>query len=421
MSRKPRASASSMLTTYASDPVRFLGNSPSPIYDPQYGHNIPMFTKTMIPAMLRDGRVRFGLQMIKGPVQYNTVFVEAERSSNPGLVDLLKANGAEFVYKVSSDNKELESLILRTLRKFWTNGLHDALTAIEWGFSCCQVVYRQDKDSKLSYDYLKWYHPDSVNPLMIKHRLIGARLKGITDHENGLDMFFPKILWHIHERSVNPIFGQSRLEWCSIPWHESYVCYGARDIRRTWFIKNAFDGGEMRYPIGKTKVGTTEIDNLVLATQMMGNMRTGGFRVFPDDVNAATGQQKWTYTAPAANITPNGLMEYPKELRYEILEAMGIPPEVTESQNDNGMGSATGRKVPMMIYYSTLAHLCDQVIFDLKSQVLDYLALVNYKSTDFTIERVTLEDAMLPEQAPNEVAPQSDLVTQTEENTNLQV
>jgi len=154
---------------------------------------------------------------------------------------------------------------------------------------------------------------------------------------------------------------------------------------------------------------------------MMANMRTGGFRVFPDDVNATTGQQKWAYTAPSANITPNGLMEYPKELRYEILEAMGIPPEVTESQSDNGMGSATGRKVPMMIYYSTLAHLCDQVIFDLKAQVLDYLALVNYNSKDYQIERVTLEDAMIAQQAPEEVTPQKDLVSQTEENTNLQV
>ena len=421
MTSAPKTSVDDMLTTYAIDPVRLLGNSPSPVFDPQYGHNIPLFTRTMIPAMLRDGRIRFALQMIKGPIQYNTLFIEAEKASNPGLIDILKANGAEFIYKVESENKELQDFLVRTLRNFWRNGLKEVLHAIEWGFSCNQVVYSLDqKTGQLKYDYLKWYHPDSVNPLMYEHRMVGARIKGVAGHENGVDLYFPKTLWHVHERSINAVFGQSRCEWASIPWHESYVCYGARDIRRTWFIKNAFDGGEIRYPIGKTKIGTTEVDNIDLAVKILANMRTGGFRVFPDDINPASGQQKWTYIAPSANITPNGLMEYPKELRYEILEAMGIPPEVTESQNDNGMGSATGRKVPMMIYYSTLAGLVDQVIYDLISQVLNYLAMVNYRSKDFTIERVTLEDADMSQQTA-QLGNQPDLVTQTEENTNLQV
>jgi len=416
-----------MLTTYTQDPVRYLGNSPSAIamYDPEYGHNIPYFTATMIPAMLRDGRIRFGLQMLKGPITYNTIFIEAERSSNPALIDLLKANGAEFIYKVKSDNKELEQLVLKTLRNFWTNGLSQALKAIEYGFSCSQVMFKngQDTGNRIEYDCLKWYHPDSVKPLIYKHQMVGARIKSVDASDAHADLLFPKILWHVHERNANPIYGQSRLEWCSIPWHELYVMYGGRDIRRTWFIKNAFDGGEIRYPIGKTKVGLQEIDNLDLAVRMMSNLRTGGFRVFPDDVNAATGTQKWGYTPPSANITPNGLMEYPKELRYEILEALGIPPEVTESQNDNGMGSATGRKVPMMLYYSTLASLADQAIYDFKKQVIDYIALVNFKSTNYTVERVTLEDAIVAEQGQSNMPdkPATSLVETTEEDTGLQL
>lgn len=348
--------------------------------------------------------------------------MSAEKSKSPALIDLLKANGANFMYKVSADDPKIEEFVLQTLKRFWTLGLDEALTAIEWGFSCNQVVYKRDEDDLIQYDYLKNYNTESVNPLFLDDQLVGARVKGIVKHPNGVDLLFPKVLWHIHNRKHNAVYGQSRLEWCSIPWHESYVCYGARDIRRTWFIKNAFDGGEMRYPIGKTKVGEQEIDNLTLAVQMMSNTRTGGYRVFPDDINAASGQQKWAYTPPAANITPNGLMEYPRELRYEILEALGIPPEVAESQGDNTMGSATGRKVPMMLYYSTLAHLSDQVIYDFTIQVLNYLVLVNFKTKRYKVERVSLEDADI--QTGMEDIPKGgtqDLVSQTEEDTGLTI
>lgn len=421
--RKPTSNVQQMLSTYASNPIDTIANnSPLPLYDPQYGHNIPMFNRTTIPVMMRDGRIRFGLQMLKGPIQYNTVFMSAEKSKSPALIDLLKANGANFMYKVSADDPKVEEFILKTLKRFWTRGLDEALTCIEWGFSCNQVVYKVNEEKQVQYDYLKLYSTDSVRPLFLDQKLVGAHIKGIVDHPNGKDLLFPKVLWHLHNRKHNSTYGQSRLEWCSIPWHESYVCYGARDIRRTWFIKNAFDGGEMRYPIGKTKVGTTEIDNLDLAVRMMSNLRTGGYRVFPDDINASSGQQKWAYTPPAANITPNGLMEYPRELRYEILEALGIPPEVAESQGDNTMGSATGRKVPMMLYYSTLAHLSDEVIYDFDIQVLKYLVLVNFQTTKYSVERVSLEDAEI-EQNINQIPKggTTDLVSQTEEDTGLTV
>lgn len=420
---KPVSSVEEMLTSYASSPIHTLANtSPLPLYDPQYGHNIPMFNRTTIPVMMRDGRIRFGLQMLKGPIQYNTVFMSAEKSKSPALIDLLKANGANFMYKVTATDPRIEEFVLQTLKRFWTLGLDEALTAIEWGFSCNQVVYKKDEDGMVQYDYLKNYNTESVNPLFLDSQLVGSRIKGVPNYPNGVDLLFPKVLWHIHNRKHNSVFGQSRLEWCSIPWHESYVCYGARDIRRTWFIKNAFDGGEMRYPIGKTKVGEQEIDNLTLAVQMMSNMRTGGYRVFPDDINAASGQQKWGYTPPAANITPNGLMEYPRELRYEILEALGIPPEVAESQGDNTMGSATGRKVPMMLYYSTLAHLSDQVIYDFTMQVLNYLVLVNFKTKRYKVERVSLEDAEISSEINSiRKGGTQDLVSQTEENTGLTI
>lgn len=422
-----------LLKKYVNNPIQFISSSPAPVYDPQYGHNIPFFNPNVIPTMLRCGRIRMGLQMLKGPIRANTVFITEEQAENPTLIEQLKANNVLFMYKVKSKSEEEVEFIKSTCKQFWKRGLGEALRCIEWGFSCNQVIYKVDNSTsdgttkaKMKYDYLKWYRPEAVRPLFFNQMLVGTRVRGVLNAEHGVDMFFPKVLWHVHNHSENPVFGESRLQWCSIPWHELYVCYGARDIRRMWFVKNAFDGGEMRYPIGKTNVGNAEVDNLSLATQMMANSRTGGFRIFPDDVNPTSGEQRWQYTPPSANVTPQGLMEYPQQLRYEVLEALGIPPEVIEAEEQGGMGSATGRKIPMLLYYSTLVELIDDVLNTLQCQVLDYLMFINYKHKDYSIERVQLEDIntdVLMNSAISSSSPPEgeDVATSTEEDTGLSV
>jgi hypothetical protein len=340
--------------------------------------------------MMRDSRVRFGLSLIKGPIQTFTIFMDEKTADDGAIHETIREQGIQFPYVVECEDEENRKYIKDTLEKFWTNGLDEALAAIEWGFSCCQVIYCRDYDGKIDYDSLEFINPFQVRPVLKNGALIGVKRRGVAGEDDGVFMPVPKIIWHVHNRRHHRIKGQSRLEWCHVPWHETWTQYGARDIRRTWFHRNSYDGGTMRYPIGKTKTPGTgvEVDNLTLALRMMSRIRTGGFIVVPDETNSA-GKPRWEYTPPQSNVTPQGLMEYPEQLRLEVLEGLGIPPEVVEGGSDSGFGSATGRKIPMVAYYSTLSPLVNNAINDFCRFVLDYLLLIrNGKRIKYKVRRL---------------------------------
>jgi hypothetical protein len=414
--------ASDLLKVYNTDPLGWAtGYNPSS-YDSLYGHNFPIFDLPMVPTMMRDSRVRFGLSLIKGPIQTFTVFLDKETADDGAIHETIREQGIQFPYVVECDDKNNRKYITDTLEKFWTNGLNEVLAAIEWGFSCCQVIYYKDADNKLDYDSMEFINPFQVRPVLRNGALIGIRRRGVAGEDNeGVFMPIPKIIWHVHNRQHHRIKGQSRLEWCHVPWHETWVQYGARDIRRTWFHRNSYDGGTMRYPIGNTKIPGTnqQVDNLTLALRMMSRIRTGGFVVLPDDLNSQ-GKPRWEYTPPQSNVTPQGLMEYPEQLRLEILEGLGIPPEVVESSSDGGFGSATGRKVPMIAYYSTLSPLVNNVIVDFCRYVLDYLLLIrNGKKVKYKVRRlVPLKSSLQNPGGPGGGA-RSDTVTSTESDSGL--
>ena len=430
MARKQKArtsSANDMLTVRQTNPTQIVGTYMPSGYDPQYGHNFPFFNIGLIPTILKDPKVRYGLQLIKGPIENFTVFLPEEDAEDGALHETIREQGVQFVYAVKSADKTVQELVLKTMKRFWATGLREALTAIEWGFSCSQIIYERDMDDskKVVYKGLHLYPQQSSRPLLRNNCLIGANIRGLSGHENGLDLHLPKVLWHVHAREVHRLFGQSRCEWCFVPWHELWVQYGARDSRRTWMLRNNFDGGEMRYPIGKTKIDNFAVDNDVIAAEMMSKMRTGGFRILPYDTDPGSKEQKWQYTPPSANVEPQSLMAYPKSLQTEILEGLGIPPEVVESNSDGGFGSATGRKVPMIAYYSTLSSLVNNVIADFCACCVDFVVRVNNggKFVPYSVERVIPLKSSLPEGpgGPGGKERKTDPVTTTESDSGLSV
>ena len=385
-----------------------------PTLEPEYGHNFPLFRKTLVPTMQRDGRIRYALNLIKGPIQAFTVFVAEEEAENPELHESIREQGIQFAYAVKCKDETAKKMILDTYNRFWLSGLQQAMLAYDWGFSCSQVMYKKlDNEQssspgeskgklKLKYDSLKHFYPFDVTPLKYKSdfSFAGARIRGIVGSVYGKDVPICKLFWHVHNKEHHDMWGQSRLEWAYVPWHELWTQYGARDILRTWFFRNSYDGGTMRYPIGKTKMPDgTYVDHKELATQMMAQLRTGGFRILPNETLADQKTYKWDYEAPSGAVTPTGLMEYPEGLRYQILEAMGIPPEVVEGGDSGGHGAATGRKVPLMVYYATLFPLVNNVIDDVKRFIIDILMKVNFgKIIEYDVVRIMPTKSMEQQQ-----------------------
>jgi hypothetical protein len=71
------------------------------------------------------------------------------------------------------------------------------------------------------------------------------------------------------------------------------------------------------------------------------------------------------------------MAEYMIFLTNEELEGLGIPPEVIQG-GGGGLGAATGRKIPMVAFYSTLQQIVDFLISDFINQILNFLIPLSF-------------------------------------------
>src|SRR5690606_36351841 len=179
------------------------------------------------------------------------------------------------------------------------------------------------------------------------------------------------------------------------------------DIRRMWYFKNAYDSGTLYFPEGSVtdENGITRA-NVEIAMEIMEAMQTGSYRVLPKP-NTGNGKNDKTrdYEPPKGNTTPDGLLEYPADLRLEILEGLGIPREVVESTGSQGFGSASGRAVPMMAFIASLVPIVSETLTDFRNQILNPCLKVNGLSEDYDIESIIPVAPQAKPGEPGEPAP----------------
>jgi len=227
----------------------------------------------------------------------------------------------------------------------------------------------------LSFDNLHDFYPPDCCAVTMQGGLVGTEI-----NSGNLKEFYigiPKVFWHVHARDQKKFYGVSRLFGAYAAWWEIWTEGGARDIRRLWFYRNAFDGGIMRYPTGYTQIENGgRINNRDLALEMLAKKRAGGYLVFPNQTGS-DGRQVWEYEQPSSASAPPGMAEYMVFLTNEELEGLGIPPEVVEG-GGGGLGAATGRKIPMIAFYSSLQQIVDYLIGDIRVQILDFLIKLNF-------------------------------------------
>lgn len=357
-----------------------------PYYDPRYSHHFPYFSYGTVDLMLRDSRVKYALQLIKGPIYAYTKFFDSEESEDPAIQQAIIDLEYHYSYKIESDNKDVEEFVIKTLNRFWNEGALKALKAIEWGYSPNQVIYKRREDGKIEYDRLLNYGVQHVKPVIRNFDTIGIYLK-----KNNVFIPIPKSFTHVHQREYDSHVGQSRLMGAHIPWHESWNLGGARDIRRNWFFRNSYDGGTLYVPqetIKDEDSGET-YTAAELGAKILEDSHTGSYRIFPKPTSATgKNERTWDYEPPKSNTTPQGMLEYVQDLRIEVLEGMGIPPEVVENASSTGLGSASGRKIPLIAFYASLAPISIELIDDVCRQIIDPLLRVNNMYAEYEVSRI---------------------------------
>lgn len=344
--------------------------------------NRPPFTYWTIRDMLCDPRVIFGLQLLKGPIVSNPTYVVETNDSAVG----------EFLEK--------------NLARFWTVGAMRVLKAMEWGFSASEVLYRESvEDGLIYFDNVKDLESMDCRPVTFNGRVIGFRFRAGQDPNTGytitgkdkastLDSVdgwkyigAPRALWHLHWRERNPWFGLSRLFGAHVPWYEMWSEDGFRQIRRLWFTGCAFSGGVMYHPTGTIATENGPKPARDYARQMVDQMRSGATLTLPN-APAGDGQGRaWEYVPPEAQATPAGLLEYGEDLRMEVFEALGVPPEVVQSQSEGGYGSPSGAggDIPRTAYESILHDLATCMLLDFDACSLRYLVTAMFGPVEYTL------------------------------------
>ena len=386
-----------------------------PWHDPQYAHHFPYFHLGTVDIMLRDSRIKYGLALIKGPVYAYTKFFTTEEAEDPAVNQSIIDLEYHFSYKIVTKDKATEEFVIKNLNAFWQEGLLKALTAVEWGYSCSQVVWKRDKQGFINYDRLIAYPVRHVKPVVQNHSHVGIYLHRIKEY-----IPIPKSFIHIHQRENDQYAGDSRLRGAHIPWHTQWALGGQRDIINTWFFRNAYDGGTLYVPAGSTLDPETgvEMSNTELGAKIMENSHTGSYRILtkPDGASKKQDPHSWEYEAPKAHTTPQGMLENKQDARIEVLEGMGIPPEVVENASSQGLGSASGRKIPLLAFYATLAPIANEMIRDVKHQILLPAVRVNGLDEEFEIQRIIPKS--YESQAPIEGFDQNaDMTTPNDERT----
>lgn len=359
-----------------------------PYYDPRYSHHFPYFSYGTVDLMMRDSRIKYGLQLIKGPIYAYTKFFSTEESEDPGIQQAIIDLEYHYSYKVSSENENTEEFVIKTLNRFWNEGALKALKAVEWGYSPNQVMYKRDEATgEIVYDRLLNYGVHHVKPVARNYSTIGILLR-----QQNTYIPIPKAFVHVHQREYDAFVGHSRLTGAHIPWHETWNLGGARDIRRNWFFRNSYDGGTLYVPqetIQDEDSGET-FTAAELGAKILENAHSGSYRIFPKPASGGNGKNErtWDYEPPRSNTTPQGMLEYIQELRIEILEGLGIPPEVVENASSTGLGSASGRKIPLIAFYASLAPISIELIDDVCTQIINPLLKVNGYDPSYEVTRI---------------------------------
>ncbi len=321
----------------------------------------PPFSLSVGLEMLTDPRITLGLWLIKGPILSKTRFF------------------------VDCDRQDVKEFIKTQLTRFWRMSAVKAMKAIEWGYAPSEVLYRP-LNGMIHYDTLKDLHPLDCRAVTQKGKLVGATVRNVPNAtgRRKVQIEGARLLWTVHSRETHPWYGRSRLFGAYLPWIELWTEGGCRDTRRLYFHKYAFTGPIGYHPAGElTMADGLKVSARDLMREMLEKYKVGAVMTFPN-TRDAQGQLAWNVVPPNVSAPPQQIMDYIADLRTEILEGLGIPPEVIETQG--GTTGWSGKAIPMEAFYSILQDIVNWLTHDFSNQILRPLIEINFgKGIDFEI------------------------------------
>lgn len=341
---------------------------------------LPLFILGEVEAMRGDPQVQLAIAILRGPLH-------------------------QLKWKVRASSSKVGAFVDAQFRKIWQTSLRKMMDYVIYGHVSGEPLY-EEQQGFVTFQQLRDVYPRDATPLIQNGGVVGVQVRSAAvplaptkELDNGtqgmvLRLFPPRAFWLAHRPRWAGYYGYSRCQGSWWPWLEKRGRHGATDIRRGWYIKNAFRGMRIRHPPGMIERPDGSLMSCQdYAREIVEKAETGGVLALPNAKDPATGEYLWVIEDAAVNGDLTGVREYSGDLDGEILQGFEIPPEVARAAE---VGSGwSGRSVPFLVFLSGEDELAVELIDAITRWILRPLVDVNFgPGHAFVIEPISLTELL---------------------------
>jgi len=311
----------------------------------------PFIPKYHVPLMMLEPRVCLAMWVIKGTIISNTRF---------------------YVECDEGDDSPVKKYLIKQLTRLWLTSASTILEALDYGYVGAEVLYRPHHQYQFLISGMRSLGTHEVFPVLLHGKRVGIKCRMRERDDPGGEqtpLYIPgiKSFWHVHWRQHDEWFGRSRLFGAFSPWMDLAGSLGARDIARTYYHKHAYPGRGCYHPPGATEVDQIRTPNRDIAREMLQKMRAGSDVTLPAEYDPM-GNKLWEIFPLEAIEGGADVREWVYDLKDEILEGVGVMPEVIEAA-ETGSGYS-GRKIPQEAFKGLLHEVVFWMLEDIDTQLL---------------------------------------------------
>lgn len=335
--------------------------------------------KPALPLILSVGR---------NPVPLTSLFYDIERMIMHPHVALpfayYKSGIANCQFEVEASNSKVADFAKKQLERFWERSLDQAQLCYDYGWGGYEVLYGTE-GGYLSYHGLLDFYPFDCWVLASKdsHRYRGVAVQNVPHTPGKARLWGPlhwpsKGMWLSHCRRWDRWYGRTQLLGAWRPWRRLADRGGAEEVIDGGFYRFAYRGPIARFPLKSFKKADGSIDWDAARERMrefVENAKAGVSVALPG-TRDEKGDYEWQIDWPSQTLNLNGLLEYGSGLQKEISYGVGVPPELLEA-SETGSGWS-GRKVPLLGFFSGQVKNMRSLVWAFKWQVLDPLINWNF-------------------------------------------
>ncbi len=323
----------------------------------------------------------------------NTVLNDVERMLlHPIVADVYDAwksaiHHAEF--QINANSPEVKRFCEIMYDRFWTRSLDQAQLQSDYGWNGFEVGYAKEK-GYLTYQGLWDFCPFDTWALSSQYRYAGISVRNVPGTKGMLRLWGPlrwpaKAFWLVHNKRWNKYYGRSQLYAAWIPWRRLAHRDGLQDVLDAGWYRYAFSGPIGRFP-RKAFPGTSGQAGCVDGVnweaarehmRQMGDDAKAGMGIYlPGDWDKIANAYAWSFEWPQRVLELGPLLEVIRQVEDQISKGIGVPPELTDA--DDAAGGWSGRKIPLLKFYTQQRKHARRLAWQFKHQILDNLVLWNF-------------------------------------------